>query len=102
MKHSKKGLHVGHIIGPGTRHAMVKDMCHDLTWPVYALSAKFEFCNTSTERQLFMSYCTFFYCVYVCGTYKTNVLWSFILRSAKVSENLSIYQFALIVISCHF
>ena len=40
---------------------MVKDMCHDLIWRVNALSANFGFCNISTKRQLFMSYCTSFY-----------------------------------------
>ena len=61
VKQSKKGLHVGHIIGPGPYHVMVKDMCHDFIWRVNALSANFGFCNISTKRQLFMSYSTSFY-----------------------------------------
>ena len=61
VKQSKKGLHVGHIIDPGTHQAMVKNMCHGFTWRVNALSANFVFCNISTQCQLFMSYFISFY-----------------------------------------
>ena len=56
VKQSKKRLHVGHIIGPGTHQAMVKGMCHDFIWRVNALSANVGFCKISIKRQLFMSY----------------------------------------------
>ena len=49
MKQDKKGLYVGHIIGPGTHQAMVKDMCHDFIWRVNALSANLGFCNISIK-----------------------------------------------------
>lgn len=61
VKHSKKGLHLGHVIGPDAHQAMVKDMCHDFIWRVNALSANFGFCNINIKRQLYMSYCTSFY-----------------------------------------
>ena len=59
VKHNKKGFHVGHVIGPGTRQAMLKDMCHNFIWRVNALSVNVGFCNKCTKRQLFMSYCIF-------------------------------------------
>ena len=78
-------------------------ICHEFIWRVNALSANLGFCNISTKRQLFMSYCTSFYDSGVClWNLQKNVLKSFILCGAKVSENWSIYQFALTVTRCHF
>ena len=73
----KKGSHVGHIIGPGTHQVWL------------------QICVNYLCRTLHLS------TVYVYRTYKANVLRGFILRGPKVSENCSIYQFALTVI-CHF
>ena len=41
VKYNKKGLHLGHIIGPNMHQAMVYYMCHDFIWRLNSLSANF-------------------------------------------------------------
>ena len=54
-------MHVVRLCKSKSSWSMIKDMCHDFIWRVNALSANVGFCKISTNRQLFMSYCTSFY-----------------------------------------
>ena len=86
MKQSKKGLRVGHIIGPAK-------MCHDFIWRVNVLSANFGFRNISTKRQLFMSYCTSFYGVCLWNLQMcSGVLYYLAQRYQKTFQSTSLHS----------
>lgn len=58
---TRKGTHLGHIIGPDVIKDSVREMSHDLTWRVNSIISNFNFCKSNVKYNLFRSYCTSFY-----------------------------------------
>ena len=57
----KKGIHLGHIIGPDVDENVILDASYTLTRNVNFILANFKNCSYDVKFKLFNSYCTSFY-----------------------------------------